>query len=188
MEIWTSIKNESEVLSLYTTWKQLLYLYLGFWISNVHLCEYSGNDTKANRDTPTWDIYKLSALARLLNPEWEEFTWDAAPFLQVLHRQLHVQKSHVWTVVILDVSPTCKGLSQGGWYRLRTHDHYEILEKKKKRKGDQCTNVVIISLNNFIANSDPATPRTADDTMCVMGEVTLIESKLAMLIRKPTTP
>ena len=46
----------------------------------------------------------------------------------------------------------------------------------------------MISLNNSIANRDPATPRTADDTMCVMGEVTLIESKLAMLIKKPMTP
>lgn len=60
--------------------------------------------------------------------------------------------------------------------------------KKKDREGNQCTNVVMVSLNNFIANRDPATPRTADDIMCVMGEVTLIESKLAMLIKKPMTP
>ena len=59
---------------------------------------------------------------------------------------------------------------------------------KKKIEGNQCTNVVMVSLNNFIANRDPATPRTADDIMCVMGEVTLIESKLAMLIKKPMTP
>jgi hypothetical protein len=46
----------------------------------------------------------------------------------------------------------------------------------------------MISENNFTANSDPVTPRTADDIMWVMGDVTLIESKLAMLIRKPMTP
>ena len=60
--------------------------------------------------------------------------------------------------------------------------------RKGKDRGKPCTNVVTISLNNFIANRDPATPRTADDIMCVMGEVTLIESKLAMLIKKPMTP
>lgn len=70
------------------------------------------------------------------------------------------------------------------------HDHYVriVFKKKKKIEENQCTNVVMVSLNNFIANRDPATPRTADDIMCVMGEVTLIESKLAMLIKKPMTP
>lgn len=67
------------------------------------------------------------------------------------------------------------------------HDHYERLVSKRKIDVI-CTNVVMISWNNAIAKRDPATPRTADDTMCVMGEVTLIESKLAILIRKPTTP
>ena len=59
---------------------------------------------------------------------------------------------------------------------------------KKRKRGKPCTNAVIISLNNFIANRDPATPRTAEDIICVMGEVTLMESKLAMLIKKPMTP
>lgn len=36
--------------------------------------------------------------------------------------------------------------------------------------------------------SEAATPRTAEDTICVIGEVTLIDSKLAMLIKKPKTP
>jgi hypothetical protein len=36
--------------------------------------------------------------------------------------------------------------------------------------------------------SDAATPRTAEDTICVIGEVTLIERRLAMLMRKPKTP
>ena len=35
---------------------------------------------------------------------------------------------------------------------------------------------------------DAATPRTADETMCVIGEVTLMESKEARLIRKPKVP
>ena len=59
---------------------------------------------------------------------------------------------------------------------------------EKRKRGKPYTNVVIVSRNNFIANRDPTTPRTADDIMCVMGEVTLIESKLAMLIKKPMTP
>lgn len=70
---------------------------------------------------------------------------------------------------------------------MRVH-YVKVVFKKKVREGNQCTNVVMVSLNNFIANRDPATPRTADDIMCVMGEVTLIESKLAMLIKKPMTP
>ena len=35
---------------------------------------------------------------------------------------------------------------------------------------------------------DAATPRTADDTICVMGDATLIDKRLAMLMRKPITP
>jgi len=48
--------------------------------------------------------------------------------------------------------------------------------------------VVITSLNNHTASIEPATPRTADETMWVMGEVTLIDNKLAMLIKKPKIP
>jgi hypothetical protein len=44
------------------------------------------------------------------------------------------------------------------------------------------------SENNHIPRREAATPRTAEETMCVMGDVTLIESKLARLIMKPTTP
>ena len=39
-----------------------------------------------------------------------------------------------------------------------------------------------------MASTDDATPRTADEIMCVIGDVTLIESKLARLIKKPSTP
>ena len=72
---------------------------------------------------------------------------------------------------------------------MRKHDHYvRVVFSKKKHRGKPCTNVVMISLKSFIANRDHATPRTGDDIMCVIGEVTLIESKLAMLIRKPMIP
>jgi len=50
------------------------------------------------------------------------------------------------------------------------------------------TYVVMISWKSHIPRSEAATPRTADETMCVIGEVTLIESKLAMLIMKPRIP
>ena len=46
----------------------------------------------------------------------------------------------------------------------------------------------MISWNNHIPKSDAATPRTAEDTMCVIGDVTLMDNKLAMLIIKPSTP
>jgi hypothetical protein len=39
-----------------------------------------------------------------------------------------------------------------------------------------------------MARTEAATPRTAEDTMWVMGEVTLMESRLARLIMKPSTP
>ena len=35
---------------------------------------------------------------------------------------------------------------------------------------------------------EAATPRTADDTMCVMGEVTLMDKRLAIHMRKPIIP
>lgn len=53
---------------------------------------------------------------------------------------------------------------------------------------EKATHVVMISWNNHIPRSEAATPRTAEETICVMGEVTLIESKLAMFIRKPRRP
>jgi hypothetical protein len=45
-----------------------------------------------------------------------------------------------------------------------------------------------MSWKSHIPRRDAATPRTAEETMCVMGEVTLIERRLAMLIRNPSTP
>jgi len=50
------------------------------------------------------------------------------------------------------------------------------------------THVVITSLNNHTPSTEPATPLTAEETMWVMGEVTLIDNRLAMLIKKPKTP
>jgi hypothetical protein len=58
----------------------------------------------------------------------------------------------------------------------------------KQRRREEGKNLVMISWNNHIAKSDPATPRTADDTMCVIGDVTLIDNKLARLIMKPSRP
>jgi hypothetical protein len=46
----------------------------------------------------------------------------------------------------------------------------------------------MISWNSHIPKSDAATPRTAEDTMCVIGEVTLMDNKLAILIKKPIIP
>jgi hypothetical protein len=46
----------------------------------------------------------------------------------------------------------------------------------------------MISWNNDIPRSEAATPRTADETIWVMGEVTLIERRLAILMRNPKTP
>jgi hypothetical protein len=50
------------------------------------------------------------------------------------------------------------------------------------------TDVVMISENSHIARRDDATPRTAEDTIWVIGDVTLIDNRLAILIRNPTTP
>lgn len=50
------------------------------------------------------------------------------------------------------------------------------------------TYVVIMSWNSHIPKSDAATPRTAEEIIWVIGEVTLIDRRLAMLIRKPRTP
>jgi hypothetical protein len=50
------------------------------------------------------------------------------------------------------------------------------------------THEVMTSLNSHTPSTDPATPRTAEETIWVMGEVTLIDNKLAMLIKKPNTP
>ena len=47
---------------------------------------------------------------------------------------------------------------------------------------------MITSLKSHTPNIEAATPRTADETMWVMGEVTLIDNKLAMLIKKPNMP
>lgn len=44
------------------------------------------------------------------------------------------------------------------------------------------------SLNTQTPRKDAATPRTADETMCVIGDVTLMERRLAILIKKPIIP
>lgn len=53
-------------------------------------------------------------------------------------------------------------------------------------RRDTCKEIT--SPNSHMASTDDATPRTADEIMCVIGDVTLIESKLARLIKKPSTP
>jgi len=55
-------------------------------------------------------------------------------------------------------------------------------------KGGTGTYVVMISRNNHTPRREAATPRTAEEIMCVIGEVTLIERRLAMLMRKPNKP
>ena len=45
-----------------------------------------------------------------------------------------------------------------------------------------------ISSNNNTPRRAPATPRTALETMWVIGEVTLIERRLAILIKNPSMP
>jgi len=47
---------------------------------------------------------------------------------------------------------------------------------------------VMISWKRAFPRREAATPRTAEETMCVIGEVTLMERRLAMLMRKPKTP
>lgn len=44
------------------------------------------------------------------------------------------------------------------------------------------------SLNTQTPRKEAATPRTADETMCVIGDVTLMDRRLAILIKKPITP
>jgi hypothetical protein len=46
----------------------------------------------------------------------------------------------------------------------------------------------MMSWKSHMPSRDAATPRTAEDTMCVIGEVTLMDSRLAMLMRKPMIP
>lgn len=50
------------------------------------------------------------------------------------------------------------------------------------------THPEMMSPNNHIPNREAATPLTAEDTMCVMGEVTLMDKRLARLIIKPSAP
>lgn len=45
-----------------------------------------------------------------------------------------------------------------------------------------------ISPKTQTPSKDAATPRTADDTMCVIGEVILIERREEMHIKKPRVP
>ena len=48
--------------------------------------------------------------------------------------------------------------------------------------------MVIISWKNHTPRRVTTTPRTAEDTMCVMGEVTFILKNPAMQMRKPNKP
>ncbi len=51
-----------------------------------------------------------------------------------------------------------------------------------------CAYCVTMSWKSHTPRRDAATPRTAEETICVMGEVTLIDIKLARLMRKPNAP
>jgi hypothetical protein len=56
------------------------------------------------------------------------------------------------------------------------------------RAVKQATYDVKMSWNNHMPSKEAATPRTAEEIICVTGEVTLIERRLAMLIMNPSTP
>ena len=58
----------------------------------------------------------------------------------------------------------------------------------EKAREERTAHVVTISPNNQTPNRLCATPRTAEETMWVIGEVTLMESKEAMDMRKPSVP
>lgn len=57
-----------------------------------------------------------------------------------------------------------------------------------KNVKSRWTNVVMTSEKSHMPRMDAATPLTAEETMCVMGEVTFMDNKLAMLIKKPNRP
>lgn len=60
------------------------------------------------------------------------------------------------------------------------------IEGREKRRRNAY--VVMTSWNNHIPKSEAATPRTAEETICVIGEVTLIDKRLAILMRNPSAP
>ena len=69
------------------------------------------------------------------------------------------------------------------------HDHCEEREGLgKERDRERTPHVVMISPNNQTPNRLCATPRTAEETMWVIGDVTLMESKAAIDMRKPNVP
>jgi len=53
---------------------------------------------------------------------------------------------------------------------------------------DDARPLLMRSPNSHTPKKDAATPRTAEDTICVIGDVTFMDNKLAMLIKNPTTP
>jgi len=62
------------------------------------------------------------------------------------------------------------------------------IEPKRIVAIDVARPLVIISLKTHTPSKDAATPRTADDTMCVTGEVTLMERRDEIHIKKPRVP
>jgi hypothetical protein len=58
----------------------------------------------------------------------------------------------------------------------------------QESKLGKSTHVVIISEKSHMPRREAATPRTAAETMCVTGEVTLIDKRVAILMRKPKVP
>jgi hypothetical protein len=63
-----------------------------------------------------------------------------------------------------------------------------VSDGKGREKGEIRTYKVMTSWKSHIPRRVANTPRTADVTMCVMGEVTLMERRAAMLIKNPSVP
>jgi len=62
------------------------------------------------------------------------------------------------------------------------------MDPNRMKAMDEARPVLTISWKIHAPRNVAATPRTADEIMCVMGEVTLIERRLAMLIVNPRMP
>jgi hypothetical protein len=63
-----------------------------------------------------------------------------------------------------------------------------VLEGRCCLLGEETPNLVMTSEKSHIPNAEAATPRTAEETIWVIGEVTLMDNKLAMLIKNPNKP
>lgn len=62
-----------------------------------------------------------------------------------------------------------------------------FISREKKKKGQRAY-VVMMSWKSHMPSREAATPRTAEEIIWVMGEVTLMDKREAMDIRKPMMP